>query len=52
MRAVLKRQLGMRFGDVPLALLASIDIAGAVDIERWIDRVVDADNLTGVFSEP
>lgn len=51
MRAVLKRQLGLRFGEVPAAMFARIDAAGESDIERWIDRVLAAHNLTSVFAD-
>ncbi len=50
MLAVLKRQLTRRFGDLPGRILALMEKAGPTELERWIDRVLDAESLDEVFA--
>lgn len=49
LRGVLTRQLGQRFGPVPLEAAERILLADGPQLERWIDRVLVADSLEGVF---
>ncbi len=48
--AVLKRLLTRRFGDLPGRILALLEKAGPAELERWIDRVLDAESLDEVFA--
>jgi hypothetical protein len=50
LRAVFKRQLVRRFGDVPDSIGIRIDQAAEADIERWMERVVDAGSVDAVLS--
>jgi predicted transposase YdaD len=50
LRAALKRQLVRRFGSVPPLVAARIDQAAEVDIERWMDRFVDAGSIDAVLT--
>lgn len=49
--AVLLRQLGRRFGDVPSEVEVRVRTADADTILRWCDRVLDATSLDAVFTE-
>lgn len=51
LRDVLKRQLQHRFGGIPQALSATIDQANSSELEQWIDRVLDAPDAEGIFSD-
>ncbi len=48
--AVLKRLLTRRFGALPGQILALLEKASPVELERWIDRVLDAESLDEVFA--
>jgi hypothetical protein len=50
-RAVLKRQLTRRFGAFPDSIGLRIDQASPAEIERWMERVVDAVNVDAVLSD-
>jgi len=50
--AVLLRLLERRFGSLPEPITARIDAAGSDDIERWLDRILDATSLEDVFASP
>ena len=52
MISVLKRQLTRRFGDLPRRILALLEKASPAELERWIDRVLDARSLDEVFATP
>ncbi len=45
----LKRQLTKRFGELPADVLQQIDTATLVQLEVWLDRVLDADSLAAVL---
>lgn len=49
-RALLKRLLARRFGDIPADAATRIDHAAEPEMERWIDRVLDADSVEAVIS--
>ena len=46
----LQRLLAKRFGVIPADTIALIANAPVVDIERWLDRVIDAKQLSDVFA--
>jgi len=48
---VLVRQLRRRFGVVPETTAARIAAASAADVDRWTDRVLDAETLADVFTD-
>jgi hypothetical protein len=48
-REVLLRLLRQRFGPVPAASVARIGKAGAVELDRWADRVLLAESLDAVL---
>ena len=45
----LQRLLAKRFGAIPAETIALISNAPLTDIERWLDRVIDAKQLADVF---
>jgi predicted transposase YdaD len=45
----LLRQLQKRFGDIPAATQKRILAARTADLDRWLDRVLDAETLAAVF---
>lgn len=49
---LLKRLLTRRFGDLPGRSLALLEKAGPDELERWSDRVLDAESLEEVFATP
>jgi len=49
LRSVLTRQLVLRFGPVPVEAAERILLADSAQLERWIERVLIADSLEGVF---
>jgi hypothetical protein len=49
LRSVLTRQLSLRFGAVPSEATERILLADSAQLERWIERVLIADSLEGVF---
>lgn len=49
---ILKRLLTRRFGDLPGRSLTLLEKAGPEDLERWSDRVLDAQSLDEVFATP
>lgn len=51
-RAILTRQLGLRFGALPADALARVDSADLTELERWLDRAFAAPNLASVFAAP
>jgi hypothetical protein len=52
MAAVLLRQLQRRFGALPAAVQQRLATASAAELERWSDRVLDADSLAAMFDDP
>ena len=46
---LLQRQLSRRFGELPPWALQRITKATQVELERWGERVLDAESLTAVF---
>ena len=46
---VLQRLLSRRFDPLPPEVLARIAAASEEDINQWVDRILDADCLEGVF---
>ncbi len=51
-REVFLRLLARRFGTLPEAITNRIDDASNSDIERWVDRILDATSLDDVFTAP
>ncbi len=51
-RTLLLRQLRARFGELPEAAVARINAAEVAEIERWGERVLDAQTLAEVLDEP
>jgi hypothetical protein len=47
----LLRLLGRRFGALPEAVTARVTLASTAEIERWLDRVLDASSLDEVFAD-
>jgi hypothetical protein len=47
----LQRLLAKRFGVIPADTIALIANAPVADIERWLDRVIDAKQLSDVFTD-
>ncbi|MGB3965658.1 MAG: DUF4351 domain-containing protein, partial [Planctomycetota bacterium] len=47
----LLRLLGKRFGAVPAAVRRRIRGATTSDLDRWIDRILDAESLREVFAK-
>jgi flagellar biosynthesis/type III secretory pathway protein FliH len=47
----LQRLLAKRFGVIPADTIALISNAPMVDIECWLDRVIDAKQLSDVFAD-
>ena len=48
-RAILRRQLVRRFGDVPAEVDARLERATRTELEGWIDRPYEVDTLEDVF---
>ena len=48
-RSLLLRQLRSRFGDLPAAVVARIEVADIADIERWGERILGARTLAEVL---
>jgi flagellar biosynthesis/type III secretory pathway protein FliH len=46
---VLQRQLTRKFGTLPDYLTGKIAHASQQELESWLDKVIDADNLDGIF---
>jgi flagellar biosynthesis/type III secretory pathway protein FliH len=46
---VLQRQLTRKFGTLPDYLTGKIAHASQRELESWLDKVIDADNLDGIF---
>jgi Domain of unknown function (DUF4351) len=51
-RSLLLRLLRTRFGELPAAAVARIEAADVAALERWSDRVLDAQTLAAVFGDP
>lgn len=51
-RTLLLRLLRARFGELPTAAVARIQAAGTADLERWGERVLNAQTLDEVLSDP
>ena len=49
LRRVLTLQLALRFGALPSEAAERILLADSAQLERWIDRVLIADSIEGVF---
>jgi hypothetical protein len=49
-RKVLLRQLALRFGTLPESVKARVDGADSEDLERWVERILDAASLDDVFA--
>jgi flagellar biosynthesis/type III secretory pathway protein FliH len=49
-RGLLRDLLARRFGSVPAAIDARLEEAGADEIERWTQRIIDAASLDEVFA--
>ena len=50
-RKQLQRLLIRRFGSLPRQLKRRIDYAEMDDLDRWLDRVFDAQNVKEIFVE-
>ena len=51
-RSLLLRQLRVRFGELPATAVARIEAADMADLERWGERVLDAQTLAEVLGDP
>lgn len=49
-REMLLKQLVQRFGVLPAAVTARVNQAGAADLGRWAERILDATSLDDVFA--
>ena len=49
--ATLTRQLNLKFGPLPAAVLARIQAAAPEELERWTDRVLTAASLNEVLGD-
>jgi predicted transposase YdaD len=49
MRAVLKKLLAGRFGELPAVAAARIDQAGEAQVDRWIDAVLVAESVEALL---
>jgi hypothetical protein len=47
----LRRQLSMKFGDLPSSMNERISVATTGQLETWLDRVLTAESLVAVFAE-
>jgi hypothetical protein len=52
LRELLLRQLVRRFGDLPEAIAGRVARAGAEELARWNERLLDAVSLDDVFAAP
>ncbi len=48
---ILQRLLAKRFGAIPADKINLISNASVEDIERWADRVFDAEQLPDIFND-
>ena len=48
----LVRLLGKRFGALPSTITRRIRSARGSDLQRWTDRILDAESLREVFAKP
>ena len=48
---ILQRLLAKRFGAIPADKISLISNASIEDIERWADRVFDAEQLSDIFND-
>lgn len=48
-RQVLEKLLGWKFNPLPPAVLERVQAADADQLDRWLERVLTADSLEGVF---
>ena len=48
---ILQRLLAKRFGAIPADTVSLISNASVEDIERWVDRVFDAKQLSDIFCD-
>jgi len=51
-RTTLLRLLTRRFGTLPEPVVERLAGATSADIERWLDRILDASSLDEVFDTP
>jgi len=51
-RVLLRRLLTQRFGPLPDGVEQQLHAATVPDLERWADRVLDAQHLDEVFRTP
>jgi hypothetical protein len=51
-RETLERQLRIKFKRLPRAVRARLAAASAAELEAWTDRVVLAERLDDVFTDP
>ena len=47
----LQRLLHKRFGTIPEHINAKMATASRIEIERWLDRVIDAQQLSDIFEQ-
>ncbi|EQD74884.1 hypothetical protein B1A_04252, partial [mine drainage metagenome] len=48
----LQKLLTKRFGAIPPEILAKISSAGTGQIDLWLDQVLDARSIEGLFDGP
>lgn len=52
LRAVLAKILDHRFGHIPAAVSARVETASEAELERFIDRGLEAKTLADLFIQP
>jgi hypothetical protein len=48
-RKILLKQLHLRFGELPPAVVTRVEAADTAHLDRWAERVVTASTLEGVL---
>lgn len=50
-KMILQRLLVRRFGELPLSVQQQLQQASAEQVERWADRLFDANTLDAIFTD-
>jgi hypothetical protein len=50
-RALLQRQLRLKFGELSPQIIAKLEVATESDFALWTERVLSVDSLEGVFGD-
>ena len=49
--SILLRQITRRFGEPDASIVERVEQATRAELDRWLDRILDATSLTGLFAE-